>query len=330
MHGVVKLADFGASRQLGEHGTVVVSGQGSDAAVASLHGTPYFMAPEVVKQEGSGRKADVWSLGCTVVEMLSGEAPWKRLGFTAITALLYHVATSGKTPLSALPEDLDLTGQVHIQGFLELCFQHDPANRPPVDELLRHPFFNDATPREGVDVKGCWSDGESHSAEFEFCFAQEQLMKQQQPQPEGPQQQQQQQDPQQQQQQQPPHHADTVDSHLDTLMSSSPLGGSTVTIVTGSGGGGSGGSLERKLQDFTMVEEEDRAINTTIARRNRDAVVAEQQRLGEEDRLRAAKQATWEAELQKELEMQDSIREASYVPSPQAVKGVALKPPRPP
>ena len=138
---------------------------------------------------------------------------------------------------------------------------------------------------------------------------------------------------QQQPQQQPPHHADTVDSHLDTLMSSSPLGGSTVTTVTGSGGGGSGGSLERKLHDFTMVEDEDRAINTTIARRNREAVVAEQQRLREEDRLRAAKQATWEAELQKELEMQDSIREASYVPSPQAVKGVkgaALKPPRPP
>jgi serine/threonine protein kinase len=315
VHGVVKLADFGASRQLGEHGTVVVAGQGSDAAVASLHGTPYFMAPEVVKQEGSGRKADVWSLGCTVVEMLSGEAPWKRLGFTAITALLYHVATSGKTPLSALPEDLDITGQVHLLAFLELCFQHDPANRPPVDDLLRHPFFNDATPREGVDVKGCWSDGEPHSAEFEFCFAQEQLMKQQQP------------------QQQPPHHADTVDSHLDTLMSSSPLGGSTVTTVTGSGGGGSGGSLERKLHAFTMVEDEDRAINTTIARRNREAVVAEQQRLREEDRLRAAKQATWEAELQKELEMQDSIREASYVPSPQAVKGVkgaALKPPRPP
>ena len=42
----------------------------------SLKGTPYWMAPEVVKGEGHGRSADIWSLGATVLEMLTGKHPW--------------------------------------------------------------------------------------------------------------------------------------------------------------------------------------------------------------------------------------------------------------
>ena len=73
-HGVVKLADFGASRQIGDGGTVADGMQ-------TLTGTPYFMAQEVIKQSGHGRKADVWSIGCTVVQMSTGLAPWKTMKF---------------------------------------------------------------------------------------------------------------------------------------------------------------------------------------------------------------------------------------------------------
>ncbi len=66
--GNVKLGDFGASKRLQ---TICMSGTG----IRSVTGTPYWMSPEVISGEGYGRKADVWSLGCTVVEMLTENHP---------------------------------------------------------------------------------------------------------------------------------------------------------------------------------------------------------------------------------------------------------------
>jgi serine/threonine protein kinase len=48
----------------------------ADQVNCSVKGTPYFMAPEVVKAVGHDRKADIWSLGCLVYEMLTAKLPW--------------------------------------------------------------------------------------------------------------------------------------------------------------------------------------------------------------------------------------------------------------
>jgi len=45
----------------------------------SLQGSVFWMAPEVVKQSGHTSKADIWSVGCLVVEMFTGEHPWAQL-----------------------------------------------------------------------------------------------------------------------------------------------------------------------------------------------------------------------------------------------------------
>lgn len=68
--GTIKLADFGASKRLSADGEVST---GSDQCAVTLKGTPYFMAPEVIRQTGHGVKADIWSLGGTVLQIATGE-----------------------------------------------------------------------------------------------------------------------------------------------------------------------------------------------------------------------------------------------------------------
>ncbi|KFP26871.1 Mitogen-activated protein kinase kinase kinase 3, partial [Colius striatus] len=86
--GNVKLGDFGASKRIQ---TICMSGTG----IKSVTGTPYWMSPEVISGEGYGRKADVWSVACTVVEMLTEKPPWAE--FEAMAAI-FKIATQPTNP----------------------------------------------------------------------------------------------------------------------------------------------------------------------------------------------------------------------------------------
>ncbi|NXT91559.1 M3K19 kinase, partial [Anhinga rufa] len=68
-NGIVKLIDFGCARRLA---WVSLSGTHSEM-LKSVHGTPYWMAPEVINESGYGRKSDIWSVGGTVFEMATGK-----------------------------------------------------------------------------------------------------------------------------------------------------------------------------------------------------------------------------------------------------------------
>ncbi|MEW5301018.1 MAG: hypothetical protein WDW36_003902 [Sanguina aurantia] len=124
--GTIKLADFGASKKI-ENLATVSSGK------PSIRGTPYWMAPEVIKEVGHGRPADIWSLACVVIEMATGKPPWSNC-HTQVAAM-YHIASTTKPP--ELPACL--SKEAH--DFLLLCFNRVPKERPNATRLLRHPWL---------------------------------------------------------------------------------------------------------------------------------------------------------------------------------------------
>ncbi|NXY70885.1 M3K3 kinase, partial [Glareola pratincola] len=121
--GNVKLGDFGASKRIQ---TICMSGTG----IKSVTGTPYWMSPEVISGEGYGRKADVWSVACTVVEMLTEKPPWAE--FEAMAAI-FKIATQPTNP--QLPDGVSNS----CRNFLKQIFVEE-KRRPTAEDLLRHPF----------------------------------------------------------------------------------------------------------------------------------------------------------------------------------------------
>ncbi|XP_072542621.1 uncharacterized protein map3k19 isoform X2 [Salminus brasiliensis] len=126
--GIVKLIDFGCARRLNR---LTHSGGNSDL-LKSVHGTPYWMAPEVINESGHGKKSDIWSIGCTVFEMATGKPPLAHMGKMA--ALFYIGARKGLMP--SLPEDFS----DEARSFVKTCLTSNQKQRPSAGDLLRHPF----------------------------------------------------------------------------------------------------------------------------------------------------------------------------------------------
>jgi serine/threonine protein kinase len=121
--GVIKLADFGASAKLKDE----------TEKRYSIVGTPYWMAPEVIQMAGHRMASDIWSLGCTVIELLTGHPPyWELDQMRAIFCVVQE-------PMPPIPENIP----PELKDFLCRCFVKDPTHRATVEELLAHPFVKD-------------------------------------------------------------------------------------------------------------------------------------------------------------------------------------------
>lgn len=134
-HGIVKLADFGASKRLAHQ-------QADMMESLTMRGTPYFMAPEVFEEKYGG-KADIWSVGCVAFQMASGSPPWKAQGYTNPMSLFLYLKKSEGSPPMNWPENTSVCQSAIevFEGMLTKCFYRNPAQRPTAQSLILDPFF---------------------------------------------------------------------------------------------------------------------------------------------------------------------------------------------
>ncbi|XVE87752.1 hypothetical protein DITRI_Ditri19aG0013000 [Diplodiscus trichospermus] len=122
----VKIADLGCARRA----DVVPS------AAWSVAGTPVYMAPEVARGDQQGFPADVWALGCTVIEMATGRGPWPDVGDPV--SALYRIGFSSDVP--EIPSNISK----QAMDFLGKCLRRDPDERWSATELLEHEFVKES------------------------------------------------------------------------------------------------------------------------------------------------------------------------------------------
>ncbi|CAI7664800.1 hypothetical protein PCG10_009539 [Penicillium crustosum] len=134
--GGVKISDFGISKRVEASHLLGAraSGGGAGAHIhrTSLQGSVYWMAPEVVRQTAHTKKADIWSLGCLVVEMFIGAHPFPDC------SQLQAIFAIGSN--KARPPAPDHVSQEAVD-FLDMTFHLEYEQRPSADELLQCEFL---------------------------------------------------------------------------------------------------------------------------------------------------------------------------------------------
>ena len=92
------------------------------------------MAPEILFKAPVGRRSDIWSLGCTLIELASAKHPW-----TDISDLLQLLTRLENREIPEIPGHLSESAQ----NFIKRCLKFEKAERPSAADLLLDPFVSD-------------------------------------------------------------------------------------------------------------------------------------------------------------------------------------------
>ena len=128
-NGIIKLADFGCSKQFEGKFSL------SETTNSHMFGTIPWMAPEAINhaKQHVGRKSDIWSFACTIIEMATATRPWPNT--SDVFAIMNKI--TGTNELPYIPSNLSDIGI----DFLKICLQRDQTKRWNSVQLLEHPFI---------------------------------------------------------------------------------------------------------------------------------------------------------------------------------------------
>lgn len=121
---VAKIADFGLTKRAG-----------NVRPKCDLRGTVMYMSPEMVTKGEQDLAADIWALGCLVLQMITGTPAWKCRRQSDFGGLMMRIGVGDEVP--EVPEKLSKQGK----DFLGKCFAKNPRERWTAEMLLHHPFI---------------------------------------------------------------------------------------------------------------------------------------------------------------------------------------------
>lgn len=94
-----------------------------------LKGTEYYLAPELVKKQEPDTKSDVWAAACTILELYSKRETWDFEKSDIQKNWIAEAFLKGHSPkVENVPS--------FIQEALSRCFEHDPSQRPSIQDIL--------------------------------------------------------------------------------------------------------------------------------------------------------------------------------------------------